>query len=336
MYSRFKWDVRPLVDPSNIVSGNHYRFTVLTPALIRLEYSADGVFEDRASQVAFYRDFPACIYSVRQENGILTVETEKVILTYCLGSAFEEGLTLKLKDEPASSWRFGEDFEDLGGTARTLDQVDGRCSVDRGVCSRNGFSVIDDSDSLLLEEDGWISVRAEGTKDLYFFGFGYDYVGAVQALYKLTGVPPMLPAYALGNWWSRYYAYTQQEYLELMDRFRAENIPFTVGVVDMDWHVTKIPEELKDPNPRMAGGWTGYSWNKALFPDYKTFLKELHKRNLKTSLNLHPAVGTCCHEDMYAQMAEANGIDPATRQRVPLDILSKKHKLEYPHDKEGI
>ena len=26
-------------------------------------------------------------------------------------------------------------------------------------------------------------------------------------------------------------------------------------------------------------GWTGYTWNKKLFPNYKRFLKELHKRS---------------------------------------------------------
>lgn len=30
----------------------------------------------------------------------------------------------------------------------------------------------------------------------------------------------MLPRYAFGNWWSRYHKYTQQEYSELMARFR--------------------------------------------------------------------------------------------------------------------
>ena len=33
-------------------------------------------------------------------------------------------------------------------------------------------------------------------------------------LYRITGRAPMLPAYALGNWWSRYKAYTQEEYLD--------------------------------------------------------------------------------------------------------------------------
>ena len=341
---RFAWEVRPMAMRENMVSGENYRFTVLTPNLLRLEYSPDGVFEDRASQVAFYRDFPRSTFTHSVEDGVLTLQTEALQLRYKLGEAFaEDTLSVKLLVEPASVWHFGEDFEDLGGTARTLDEVDGACPTGQGVCSRNGFSVVDDSESLLLGGDGWIELRQEGARDYYFFGYGLDYIGAVQALYRLTGVPPLLPAYALGNWWSRYYAYTQQEYLDLMDRFRQENIPLTVGVVDMDWHITQIPEEMKmDADTRLTSGWTGYSWNKELFPDYKAFLKELHKRGIKTSLNLHPAVGTCCHEDMYEQMAIANGIDPATKQRVPLNLLSKKHMetyfdiLHHPYEADGV
>ena len=150
----------------------------------------------------------------------------------------------------------------------------------------------------------------------------------------------MLPAYALGNWWSRYHAYTQQEYLSLMDRFAAEDIPFSVGVVDMDWHIVQIPKELQDPEE--PGGWTGYTWNEELFPDYRAFLKELHERNLKTALNLHPADGVRKHEAMYAQMARANGIDPQTGKRVRLDVLSKDHMAAYfdiihhPYEEDGL
>jgi len=341
--NRFQWDVRPLALPENVIQGKCYRFTVLTSNLIRMEYSDVGIFEDRATQSVFYRDFPAVCYKSSLQDDVLTVETDALILKYKVNEVFSaDSLSINLKIEPASSWRFGEDFEDLGGTIETLDTVDGARPVERGICSRNGFSVMDDSDRLPLEEDGWIGVRHPDVCDFYFFGYGFNYIGAVQDFYRLTGVPPLLPAYALGNWWSRYYAYKQQEYLDLMDRFKAEDIPFSVGVVDMDWHITKIPEDLKDSNPRFASGWTGYTWNKEYFPDYKTFLKDLHSRNIKTALNLHPAVGTCCHEEQYEQMAIANGIDPATKQRVPLDILSPKHMesyfdiLHHPYEEAGV
>ena len=341
--TRFKWHVSPMALAENTVQGSNIRITVLSSRLLRIEYAADGVFEDRASQVAFHRDFPRAEFTYTLLDDQLTLKTEHLLLQCADKTPFTaQTLQVRLLQEPGSCWRYGDPIEDLGGTARTLDCVNEGCPLDRGVCSRWGFSVIDDSQSLLLNEDGWIGIRNEDTADLYFFGFGYDYSEAVKALYKLTGAPPLLPAYALGNWWSRYYAYTQQEYLDLMDRFTKEDLPFSVGVVDMDWHVTEIPEALRDPEWELGRGWTGYSWNRKLFPDYKAFLKGLKSRNLKTALNLHPAAGTCCHEDMYEEMAKANGIDPATKKRVPLDILSQKHMesyfdiLHHPYERDGV
>lgn len=338
---RFQWPVRPAALPQNCVTGNTYRFTVLTDRLIRMEYDPAGIFEDRASQSVFYRDLPACAYQVSREDGILRLDTGKLLLTYRENAAFApENLSVQLLTEPGSRWCYGEPFETLGGTCKTLDEADGARPVEPGLCSRRGFSVLEDSDALLLDETGWVAVRRENTRDVYFFGYGYDYRDCIRDFYRITGAPPMLPAYALGNWWSRYHAYTQEEYLSLMDRFAQEGIPFSVGVVDMDWHIVQIPEELRDPE--FPTGWTGYTWNQELFPDYREFLKQLHKRNLKTALNLHPARGVRRHEVQYPEMARANGIDPATGKRVPLDLLSKAHMetyfdiLHHPYEKDGV
>ena len=340
---RFLYKTSPLAWPDSVIQGRCYRFTVLTPSLIRLEYSADGVFEDRASQCVFFRDFPSCAYTTCTESGKLSIETEALTITYCENAPFsEQTLQIQLKVEPATVWHYGDDFDDLGGTARTLDKANGAIPLQRGVCSRGGFSVLDDSHTMLLNENGWVEVRTPDTVDCYFFGYGYAYRDAVRDFYRLTGAPPLLPAHALGNWWSRYHKYTQQEYQDLIKRFEAEEIPFSVSVVDMDWHITEIPEELKDPDPRLSDGWTGYSWNKELFPDYKAFLRFLHDHNLKTALNLHPASGVCCHEDMYEEMAQACGVDPATRQHIPLDILSPAFMekyfdiLHHPYEEAGV
>lgn len=327
---RFHWQTRPKACEENVVSGAVWRFTVLTSRLIRLEYSKTGVFEDRPSQSVFYRDFPAVPFKVSYEGERLHIETEDLKLVYETDSPFAaDTLSISLKKEPASMWRFGEEFEDLGGTYQTLDHINGEVPLERGICSRYGFSVIDDSETLVLGEDDWVQVRVPESKDLYFFGYGYDYITAVQDFYRLTGEPPMLPAYALGNWWSRYYEYTQQEYLDLMDRFSREDLPFTVAIVDMDWHIVDIPQDKRDEWYFRGAGWTGYSWNKELFPDYKEFLRELSKRNLKTALNLHPSDGVSQHEDMYEEMCKASGIDPATKKKVPFDILNPKAMEHY-------
>jgi hypothetical protein len=97
-----------------MVSSEKYRFTVLTPSLIRMEYSSQGVFEDRASQSVFFRDFPANQFSKESKNGWLTIETENLILTYKENEVFStDTLSVKLKIEPASTWNYGEDFEDF-------------------------------------------------------------------------------------------------------------------------------------------------------------------------------------------------------------------------------
>lgn len=349
MKKRFYWPVRPVALRENTIQGEKYRFTVLLPGLIRMEYAPEGIFEDRASQTAFYRDFSKCAYTCQKENGLLTLQTANLLLTYRENMPFsQENLQIRLLVTPGSNWNYGDDFEDLGGTVKTLDNVDGAIPLERGVVSRNGFSVLDDSHTLVLEEDGWVGLRRENTVDCYFFGFGHDYLGAVQALYQLTGKPPMLPGYALGNWWSRYHAYTQEEYCSLLDRFRREDVPFSVAVVDMDWHVVKIPEELKDEDTTSSGcwnfrnGWTGYSWNKELFPDYKAFLQYIKEQNLHTALNLHPHAGVCRHEDMYEEMAQKSGVDPKSGKRIPFDILSKEFMTNYfdvlhhPYEADGV
>lgn len=50
MKSYYRIDAKPAASPEAVIQGDHYRFTVLTPWLMRLEYSETGKFEDRATQ----------------------------------------------------------------------------------------------------------------------------------------------------------------------------------------------------------------------------------------------------------------------------------------------
>lgn len=342
-YSRFKWKTSGKALPENIVVADSVRFTVLTPQMLRIEYDPNGRFADDASQMAFYRNFPKNEYTVSTENGIMVLETEFLRLNYAVGEKFSKAsLSVLLKKSPSTEWHYGDKVSQLKGTACTLDNVNGEIELEDGVCSRNGFTVLDDSGSLLLNEEGWFSVRDADTEDIYFLGYGHDYLGCIADFYRLTGAPPMLPDYAFGNWWSRYHKYTQQSYCELMERFKREEIPFSVAVVDMDWHITQTPQEARIDHPRFWDGWTGYSWNKELFPDYKEFLKTLEGYGLKVALNLHPSNGIGCHEDMYEEMATACGVDPKSKKLVKLDLLDPEFMekyfdiLHHPYEKDGV
>lgn len=314
-----------------MICGETYRITVLTPSLFRLEYSKTGDFEDRATQSVINRNFPVPPFRVSHETGWLVVETETLQLRYDQNVFSENGLEIKVKEIDGAVWHYGQELHDLKGTYRTLDRMDGdiyttkgdrkkiKIELGTGILSREGFSVIDDSQSMALTEDGWVASRKDGL-DLYFFGYGHRYLDALKDFYRLCGKTPLLPRYALGNWWSRYYRYTEETYKALMTRFEEEKLPFTVAVIDMDWHLVDDVDINADTKFGVGKrGWTGYTWNRKFFPDPERFLKWLHEKNMKVTLNVHPADGVRAFEDIYPKMAKAAGIDPASGKTVEFD-----------------
>ena len=158
----------------------------------------------------------------------------------------------------------------------------------------------------------------------------------LQDFYRLCGKTPLLPRYTFGNWWSRYHKYTETEYKELVERFEKEEVPFSVAVVDMDWHL------VEDVPPVYGSGWTGYTWNKKFFPNPPEFMDWLHKHGYKITLNVHPADGVRAYEEAYPRVAEKMGIDPASKEPVLFDMTDPKfietyfEELHHPMEEEGV
>ncbi len=338
----------PVAHPDNVLTGGtggsadgdkRWRITLLDEGLVRLQWSPSGAFEDRASQVVLHRDTPPVEMTVRENDRTLEVFTSRLHLTYDRGPFTPQGLSVQAAGGIStyhSVWRYGEQAQgNLGGTARTLDDVDGRCPLEDGIVSRYGVAAYDDSGSVLLTDDGWFAPREPGSLDLYVFCYGRDYQAALDMLYRISGRPPVVPRFALGNWWSRYHRYDADEYLALMDRFAAENIPLSVAVLDMDWHIT-------DVDPRYGSGWTGYTWNLDLFPDPPAFLQALHDRGLAVTANVHPADGIRAHEAAYPQVAQALGIDPASELPAVFDatdpafLTAYLEHVHHPMEEQGI
>jgi hypothetical protein len=129
---------------------------------------------------------------------------------------------------------------------------------------------------------------------------------------------------------------------DLVTGFHEDNVPLDVFVIDMDWHQTFGRNFKVDDASGHRKGWSGYTWDKALFPDPKDFLTELHDEGLKVTLNLHPASGVQPWEDAYPQFARNMGIDPATQKYVPFDLTDRKFAknyldlLHHPLEKQGV
>ncbi len=328
----------PVCPEESVIQGEKYRISILTPWLFRLEYSEEGKFEDRPTQCVQNRCFPIAEYQIFDTEHSLKIVTEGIQMIYDKQKFSKNGLSLQVKGNLSayhSIWHYGEEATDLRGTARTLDMADGAVELEHGVISRNGFAVLDDSKSLLIREDGWVEPRSGETTDIYFFGYGHAYEKCLQDFYKLTGSTPLLPRYALGNWWSRFHRYSEEEYKEVVEKFEEEQVPFSVSVLDMDWH-------LVDIDPKYGSGWTGYTWNKELFPDPEGFLNWLHQHHLRVSLNVHPADGVRPHEEVYEEMAKELGKDWEKEEFIDFDITDENFLnayfkyLHHPNEEKGV
>ena len=321
-----------------VVRGEKYRISVLTERLIRLEYSKKGVFVDEKTQTIMNRDFETFRFRVEEKEDSLSIVTKYLRLIYDKKEFSGEGLKINVSGNfgtTSSVWHYGDKNESLKGTVRTLDTIDGATELGEGVVSKKLWSFIDDSKSMLLVDDDFVIREDEEAIDIYFFGYGLDYKEALRDFYKLSGATPLLPRYSLGNWWSRYYKYTDKSYLELLERFKREDIPFNVAVLDMDWHIT-------DVDSKYGTGWTGYTWNKEYFKEPEKFLKELHERGYKITLNVHPADGVRAFEDSYKEFAKFMGVNIKNEDPVLFDIADKKFRegyFKYVHhklEKQGV
>lgn len=331
------------------ITGN-LRLSVLSERILRVERS-EGAFCDAPTQTVFHRDFAKPQFEVTENDNKVVVTTKSAVFEV-------DKRTLKVRCAIDGRTVSPSPRTNLGGTARTLDgtfgvtlsRKNGRgkdhfffANIRAGVMSSNGVAELDDSKSLLLNADGSLSPRVRGTKDKYVFAFGKDFAGGLKEFYALTGFTPLLPKYALGNWWSRYHAYTDKEYIGLMDEFAEKDMPFTVATIDMDWHIVDdVPPEFKAHNPTQCAGWTGYTFNRKLFPDPEAFFGELKKRGLAVTMNLHPRDGVRYYEEQYEAMARAVGIDPATKKTVEFDLTDPRFRkayfdiLHHPYENEGV
>lgn len=321
-------NTQPFTNSKGVISGNCWRIGVLSDSLLRLEWSDTGEFNDDATLMAVNRDFGTPPeYSTSIADGLLTVETTALRLTYDMRPFSKEGLSIVVKgvkDTKTNTWHFGDAQEgNMKGTARTLDWADGAIPLNDGVVSRDGWSVLDDSNTCLFADNGDIKPRKNAGIDLYFFGHGHRYADAVADFCRLSGRSPLLPRYALGNWWSRFHRYTSEEYVALMDRFKSEGIPFTTSVIDMDWHL------VDDVDPKYGSGWTGYTWNRKLIPDPQRFLGDLHERGCHVSLNVHPRDGIRAFEDCYPSAAKTMGISPDSGEPVEFDLTDPRFVRAY-------
>ena len=303
----------PKADDKAVVTCGNARFTVLTPEMIRIEYSDKAAFEDRATFTVVNRKLAVPQYTKKEDSQYLYITTSNIELKYRKGTdprtspASPDNLSVRVKNGTGSTtWFPGKtDSLNLKGTCRTLDGLMGdskRKEMENGLVSRSGWAVIDDSWMTARSDGGrsfalvpdkslgydWWAERADKkAMDTYLLGYGNNYKQAVSDYTKIAGKIPLPPDYVFGYWYSKYASYSADDYRNIMADLKANSIPTDVMILDMDWHWNGNASSQSEGR----GGWTGWSWNTNLIPDAKGLLKQMHDNNFKTALNLHPADG---------------------------------------------
>ena len=120
-------EIQVVKDGNKIVIGNA-RFSLVSPNLIRLEYSENRKFEDRPTIRAIGLSQPIKIKKIGQENNWVILEGENIRVKYLPSDApfSADNLTISWKaGNMQGEWKPGdEDLNNLGGMFTSLDHAD--------------------------------------------------------------------------------------------------------------------------------------------------------------------------------------------------------------------
>ena len=309
---------RAVANKKNIIQGEKFRFTVLTERLIRLEYNDNGIFIDDPTEQVLYRDLKTPEFHSNEDSNYVVITTKYFKLTYIKGRSFLGG-----KADPAANlkvellntdrfWYYGHpEVRNFGIPNSSL--AEGGLKG-KGLYSAEGMASIDDTNSLIFNEDGTASKNTELRVDTYLFMYNKDFEEALKDYYQITGFPALPPRYALGNWWSSNNDYDDLSLKTLVDNFERNEIPLSILVLDKDWHKRL---KIKDKHLR-----TGFTFNDKYFKNPKAMIDYLHNKNIRLGLSIDPTSGLYNIDTYYNDALKY--LEADKDGKIPFNVLDPK------------
>lgn len=297
-----------------IFKGKKYRITVLSERLVRIEYNEKEIFNDIPTQLALFRNFDVPRIIVREDSKYIELETTFFKLEYVKEGNVKSASSLRISLLNTNNvWHFTN--PEVRKFNANLLSIDGdKLLFQKGLYSLDGFASIDDSDSFLVNEDGTFASRKDMGIDVYVFLYNKNFNLALKDYFLLTGLPQMIPRYALGIWWSKDFKYSDEMLNNLVIRFHREEIPISVLLLDKDWH----NREYGDRKDLL----TGFTFNKDLFKDPNMFINTVHNRNLRIGLNVNPVEGIFPNDERYNEARKyINTVEGAPIKYAPFSPL---------------
>ena len=188
--------------------------------------------------------------------------------------------------------QYQQPYLDLKGCIIELAQRNSQSSVPFMLSSR-GYGLLWNNPAIGQVTFGknlteWV---AESTKQMDYWITAGDTPEEIEEAYAdVTGKVPMMPSYGLGFWQCKLRYQTQEEILEVARRYKKENIPLDVIVVDyFHW-----PHQ---------GDW---DFDKDYWPDPEAMVRELKEMGITLMISIWPTVEE--GSENYLKMVEEGGL----------------------------
>ena len=278
----FKIDLIKSKTPSSFVyRGKNYRISILSDTLIRFEYSDTGSFNDYPTFFAQNRSFGKPKVNVVEDENILIIRNENFILEYKKDKNFvgskllpEQNLKVTITNTE-KIWYFNHpEARNFRGTSYSLDDFDGSVNLDKGLFSLDGFTSVDDARTPILDQNGNILAPNYKNIDTYLFVYNDNFGVGLRDYFNLTGLPLLIPRYALGVWWNKNEEYNETNILDLVNSFKKYKIPFSVLLLG---EYARSKNQYSD---------ISFSFNKNIFPNPNALSSYLNKNGIYLGTNI--------------------------------------------------
>ena len=302
----FKFDLNKSTANSDcIFKGTKYRITVLTERLVRLEYNENGMFEDYPTELIWYRNFPKPEFTVTENTKVINIKTKYFELDYQKEKKFNGGKVsptknLKITLTNNKVWYYGHP-EARNYPTSTFD-INTKANH-KSLYSLDGFATIDDSKTSLILENGVFKRRDNSGIDIYVFLYDKDFYYCLNDYFMLTGYPPLIPRYALGNWWDKKDFYNDFDLAHIIKKFEDNDIPISLFTLSK-WQNND-----------------NFEFNE-LYKDPGAIIKYFNSKNIKFGLSIEDPVIFKTNTSSYNKLKDYLPID--NKGNIPFNVFDAR------------
>ena len=158
-------------------------------------------------------------------------------------------------------------------------------SIPGVISSHNYLLLFDNSASGFIDlgktEADVLQFEAVAGRTGYIVAAGGSHQDTLQQYLQASGMPPLPPRWALGNYASRFGYRTEQEARDTVQRFVDQGFPLDAIVLDLFWF-----------GPDIQGHMGNLAWDKEAFPNPEQMIADFRELGVKTVLITEPFILT--------------------------------------------